>query len=217
MNNIEFTETYINNNQIVIDIETVPDIGVLDKLPEPNIDSRIKDPDKVIKALESARVSQVEKMALNPLTAKIACIGYYNETIQEVDIDSEKNMLDNAWDKIKSLKVISYNGLNFDIPFIFKRGIINGCDWATIPNMKQYTDKFKSASKHIDLMNEWCAYGQFEKLDNLASFLLNDKKVEFDYREIPQLLESEEGKQKLKEYCLQDCALTWKLAKKLGF
>ena len=63
--------------QVVLDIETMPNEEVLSLLPEPSIDSRLKDPEKIKLAQESAREKQIEKMALSPLTGKVACIGFY--------------------------------------------------------------------------------------------------------------------------------------------
>ena len=215
METTEYTQTFYKP-QVVIDIETMPNMDVIDLLPEPSIDSRLKDPVKIEEAKKNGRESQIEKMALSPLTGKVACIGFYG-AVHEVRIDDEKAMLDYAHSIILSHQIITYNGKSFDIPFIFKRGIILGCEWATIPNMKKYTDKYKSGDRHIDLMTEFCDYGQWEKLDNLARFLLGSKKVDFDFREIPELLKSDEGKAKLTEYCYQDCKLTWELAQKMGF
>ena len=217
MNTKQYTQVAINNTQLVIDIETMANKSVIDLLPEPSISSVLKDPEKIKLAQEKARQEQIDKMALNPLTGQIACVGVYNDSKQDVYIDSEVNMLDAIYEDMISHQIITYNGLNFDIPYIFKRGIINNCKWASLKTMKQFTDKFKSQSKHIDLMNEWCIYGQYEKLDNLGSFILGQKKIEFDFKEIPGLLKTDDGKEKLKAYCLRDCELTWKLAKRMGF
>jgi DNA polymerase elongation subunit (family B) len=206
-----------NNNQLVIDIETMANPDATPLLPEPSIDSRLKDPVKIAEAKAEAKAKQIEKMALSPLTGKIAAVGLYGEFGGEVLIDDEKSMLDAVYAAIKVSQIITYNGKSFDIPFIFKRGIILGCEWATIPEMKLFTDRYKSGEAHIDLMVEFCNYGEYEKLDNLARFILGSQKVEFDYREIPELLKTDEGKAKITEYCLKDCELTYKLAKRMGF
>lgn len=219
MNTAAYTRQWKNenNNQLVIDIETMPNPDVIYLLPEPKIDARLKDPAKIAEAKAEGRAAQIEKMALSPLTGKIAAIGIVGEFGGECIIDDEKIMLDAAYEAIQSFQIITYNGKSFDIPFIFKRGIILGCTWATIPEMKLYTDRYKSGIAHIDLMVEFCNYGEYEKLDNLARFILGSQKVEFDFRQIPELLKTDEGKAKIKEYCLKDCELTLKLAKRMGF
>jgi DNA polymerase elongation subunit (family B) len=205
-----------NNNQLVIDIETMANPDAIALLPEPSIDSRLKDPAKIAEAKAEAKTKQIEKMALSPLTGKIAAIGLYGELGGEVLIDDEKAMLDAAYAAIKASQIITYNGKDFDIPYIFKRGIILGCEWATIREMKLYTKRYDDMT-HIDLMAEFCNYGEREKLDNLARFILLEGKIEFDFREIPELLKTPEGKAKISEYCLKDCELTYKLAKRMGF
>jgi DNA polymerase elongation subunit (family B) len=217
MDTIEYTKKWHsdNNNQLVIDIETMANLDVIDLLPEPNISSVLKDPVKIEQAIQEAKQKQIEAMALSPLTGKIAAIGLYGEFGGEVIIDDEKTMLDEAYKAFKGKQVITYNGKSFDMPYIYKRGIILGCDWATIPEMKLYTDRYKST--HLDLMTEFCDYGKYEKLDTLARFLLGDNKIDFDFREIPELLKTEDGKNKIREYCLKDCELTYKLAKRMGF
>lgn len=216
MNTQEFTDMMRKDKFLAIDIETMANQEVIDLLEESSIDSRLKDPEKIKEAKEKAREKQIEGMALNPLTGKIACVGVYNNNIQDVFFGDEKDILNHAYNLILNHKIITYNGINFDIPYIFKRGIILGLPWATLSNMKKYSDKYKSAANHIDLMNEWCNWGQFEKLDNLAKFILGDSKVEFDFRDIPNLLKSEEGKEKIREYCLHDCRITWDLAMRMG-
>lgn len=219
MNATNYTQKWKsdNNNQLVIDIETMANPDAIALLPEPSIDARLKDPAKVAEAKAEAKAKQIEKMALSPLTGKIAAVGLYGELGGEVVIADEVTMLNAAYDAIKTSTIITYNGKSFDIPFIFKRGIILGLSWATIPEMKLYTDRYKSGAAHIDLMTEFCNYGEYEKLDNLARFILGSGKIEFDFREIPELLKTEEGKAKISEYCLKDCELTYKLAKRMGF
>lgn len=210
--------TYIYNRpQIVIDIETMADLSIIDKLPEPKISSVLKNPEKIAEAEIEARQKQIEEMALNPLYSKIACVGLYNEFRQEVLIGSEIDILNQLEEVVNKYQIITFGGLNFDIPYIFKRGIINKCKWASLPNLNVFIDRYKGKEKHIDLMFEWCSYGKYESLDNLANFLLNDRKVEFDFKKIPTLLESEKGIAELKNYCITDCRLTWELAEILGF
>jgi len=214
----EYTRLYKDSIQLVVDIETMPNDAVLELLPEPKIDSRLRNPELIALAKSEGREKQVEKMALSPLTGTIACIGLHSEAGQSILFggDNEKAALEMFWQIIQYKQLITFNGKNFDIPFLFKRGIILGCSWATIPVMKEYTERFKSA-KHIDLMAEFCNYGEYESLDTLARFILGDKKAEFDFREIPELMKTPEGQEKISVYCQQDCELTWKLAKRMGY
>lgn len=202
--------------QIVIDIETMPNVEVLHLLPEPKLDARLKDPIKIAEYKESARVAQVEKMALSPLTGKIACIGIKSVDNTEVLIGEEKAILADFFRITRDAQLITYNGKAFDVPFIYKRAIILGFKPLKLEDMKLFTERYK-INNHIDLMTEFCNYGEYEKLDNLARFILGETKAELDYKEIPTLLETPKGVEKLKAYCAQDCELTWKLAERFGY
>lgn len=227
MNTEQYTKEYKAENglkYVVIDIETIPNPDMLKMLPEPAIDSRLKDPAKVAQARIDAKDAQLAKMALSPLTGKVACIGYFDDTngftqMATLDApDSEKTILDNFYEILTTPIVpITYNGKAFDIPFIFKRGIMLGCTWATIPEMKRFTDRYKSGDNHIDVMTEFCSYGEYEKLDNLSRYILGYGKPEFDVTQIAFLMKTPEGCKQVTDYCLADCEITWKLAKKMGF
>lgn len=213
----EYTEQWQidNSNFLVIDIETVPNEEVLPLLGVPKIDSRLKDPIKILEAKREAELKQKDKMPLSALTGKIACVGYHSNLISDCLFnENEKEMLDYTYELIRKHTIITYNGKNFDIPFIFKRGIINRCTWATIPEMKIYSDRY--SKKHIDIMVEFCNWGEYEKMDELAKFILGTQKEEIDYKKMPELMLSEAGRAVIGSYCLKDCKITWELAIRMG-
>ena len=103
--------------------------------------------------------------------------------------------------------VVTWNGYGFDIPFIFKRGLkYNLCK---LTDMQFYISK--NNNKVIDLMTLFAGWGKYEKLDNVAKVLLNDKKEEFDVKKISELIKTDSGKEMIRRYCLKDCELTYKL------
>lgn len=206
----------IIRKQLAFDIETMPDMSVVDLLPEIEASKVLKDPEKIKLDLERRKQEQIEKMALNPLFGKIACISIIGENEEHFLIGDEKQIIEDFFKITCDCQLISYNGINFDIPFIYKRAIKNNIPDINLYQLKQFTNKY-DCFKHIDIMNEFCNWGQFEKLDTLSKIYLNESKNDFDIKTIPQLIETEEGKQQLKEYCLQDTRLTWKLAIKFGF
>ena len=201
--------------QLVFDIETYPNLDMLDFLPEVEPSKVLKDPEKILNDIEAKQKKQIEEMALNPLYGKIACISLYNKDIKEVLIGEEKEILKQFFEKTIEYQLISYNGINFDIPFIFKRACVYGM--ATIKQMENYIKKFDDFN-HIDLMQKFCEYGKYEKLNNLTAVFLNgEKKIDFDVKLIPELIETKEGKKQLIEYRLKDAELTYKLAEKFGY
>lgn len=202
-------------NILAVDIETMLNPEMISKLPEVTPDSRLKDEAKIQADIEKKKAEQIEKMALSPLYGKLACIGYYGDEIKEVHLADEKEMIKTLLERIENNVIVSWNGKNFDFEFIIKRGVIHGL--CPLSLLEKYTSKYKSEN-HIDLMEKWCGYGKFAKLDEVASILLDgEHKEEFDVKEIPNLIKTKTGKELIKRYCLQDCALTYKLARKMGY
>jgi len=199
---------------LVIDIETMPDLSKVNMLPEPSVDSRLKDPAKIEEALQTARQKQIEKMALNAETGIIACIGYGNITNSVVSVHDEKQMIKFFFKEALPKTLVTFNGINFDLPFIYKRAMILGVEapYSIERYIKRYSTTF-----HVDLMQIWSGWSSqgFVSLDYLSSLILGKKKVDFDFKQIPELLKSEQGKEKLKEYCLKDVELTTELFNKM--
>lgn len=204
-------------NLISLDIETMPNLEMIEKLPEVTPDTRLKDEAKIQADIEKKKAEQIEKMALNPLYGKIACIGYYGDDIQEVHIDSEENMLKKLSKLMQEDNIfITWNGTGFDWDFIIKRAIILGCDNWNLLLLESI--RSRKNTMFVDLMEKWCGYGKFAKLNEIASILLDGEcKEEFDVKEIPNLIKTKTGKELIKRYCLQDCKLVYDLARKMGY
>ena len=205
-------------NILAIDIETIPNPDMISKLPEVVADSRLKDEEKIKADIEKKKSEQIEKMALSPLYGQIACIGYYGEDLKHVDISSEKSMLDYLMSIIiKNENVLfTWNGTGFDWDFIIKRAIILGCDNWSLTQLESI--RSKKNPMFIDLMEKWCGYGKFAKLNEVASILLDGEcKDDLDVKEIPELIKTTTGKEMIRRYCLQDCKLTYELARKMGY
>lgn len=199
-----------------IDIETYKNPDMVKYLPEVKADVRLKDPEKIKANIEAKKQEQIDRMALSPEFGKIACIGIYGEDRKEVLVGDEKEILKKFKEFLFQCNVtyITFNGKAFDFDFIFKRFVFYSL--RSLSQMKQYTDKYKSQN-HIDIMQEYCKFGEYKSLDLLASIYLGEKKIDFDVKQIPELLKTKEGIEKLKEYCLRDCELTYRLAKKFGY
>lgn len=204
-------------NLISLDIETYPNLDMVEKLPEVVADSRLKDEAKIKADIENKKAEQIEKMALSPLYGKIACIGYYGDNIQEVHIDSEKNMLKKLSQLMQEDNIfVTWNGTAFDWDFIMKRGIIVGIEDLNLKHLEVI--RSKKNPMFIDLMEKWCGYGKFAKLNEVAQVLLNGEcKEDFDVKQIPELIKTTTGKEMIRRYCLQDCKLVYELAKKMGY
>lgn len=201
---------------VAFDIETIPDVTQINNLPEPEVATgNLKDPEKIAAKIAEAKKEQIGRMALSPLTGEIASAAFFSTEKQSV-VFGELEILEKVWQTIMSgYTLVTFNGKSFDVPFVFKRGIIHNLEWATIPNMKKYVDKYR-AVQHIDVMEEWCAFGERIKLGTLSQLLLGQTKLDFDFAETPELLKTEEGREKISEYNMQDAYLTYRLAQRMG-
>lgn len=197
-----------------IDIETIPDLSMIDLLPEVKPDSRLKDPEKIQKDLQDKKDKQIEKMALNPMFAKVVLIGIYGPDFKECLYGDEKHII-SEFRKITNKKMtFTWNGSGFDYDVIGKRGLLHGLN--TLEEVKFYTDK-RNSGFHTDLMEKFCPWGQYEKLDTVAKVYLGEGKEDCDVSNIAEMIKTPEGLEKAKSYCLKDAELTYRLAERFGY
>lgn len=197
-----------------VDIETIPDLSMVDLLPEVKAAKNLKDPAKIEADIKERKAKQIADMAVNPLFAKIICIGLYKPGEEYTLMGDEKEIIDTFWRIIgKSERIVTFNGISFDMDVIIKRGLKHGRRLFQID--KLLLDK--RSGRHIDLMNEFCQWGQYEKLDTLAKVYLGKKKIDVDFNKFPEMLETPEGRNEIAEYCLQDCKLTYELGEFFGY
>lgn len=199
-----------------VDIETIPDLSMLDLLPEVKASKVLKDPEKIEKDLNEKRLKQIEEMSLDPVFAKVICVCLYNPKNKITLLGEEKDIIQKFWSEIGNHgQIFTYNGRGFDIDVLLKRGLRYDIGHF-------YTDCLLYRPKHmggrvVDLMEVFCKYGEYRKLDTLAEVYLGKKKIEIDCKKFPELLKSHEGELQIAEYCMRDAELTWELAKKFGY
>ena len=208
---------------IAIDIETIPNPDTFKFLPEPECtDSRIKDPAKIAAHIEAKRVKQRDGAALDPMTGRVCCwagVADETETVETLEAqtdEAERTLIQSLMSVFggEETRLITFNGIGFDLPFIYKRAIILGVDPGSFdaPPLSAWTKRY-TADRHYDLMKIWDGWqsGTFSKLDTVAGVVLGERKIDIDFATFPALLETKEGRAKIGEYCLMDTRLTYKL------
>ena len=204
---------------IAFDIETIRNSSRLDAMPEPEVKTgNLKDPAKIAEKVAEARAEQIEKMALNPLYGRICAFVAVTEEqtrrccINNDSDEEETRIVEAVFHAISGKRVITYNGNSFDLPFVYRRAVLLGVDPREFgaPTLAEMAARYGN-KYHVDLMNVWCGFGSFEKLDAIAGAILGDHKIEIDFREFPELIRTEDGRKKLLDYCEQDVLLTLKL------
>ena len=190
---------------IALDIETIANPQAVALMPEPEVKTgNLKDPAKIAEKIAEAKRDQVEKAALDPLTARVACCAVVTEKNEHVEIiykpddEHEKELIQKVMQILSAdeLRIVTFNGIGFDLPMIYKRAMILGVDPGNFgaPALTVWTKRY-STDRHFDLMQIWGGWSnEYTKLDTLARIVLGEKKNDFDVTTIAALLETDEGK-----------------------
>ena len=212
---------------VAIDIETIPNTAMIPFLPPPKISKTLKDPAKIEAARIEGKQEQIDKMALDALTARIctfALVGAdkdYVSTIEQITDTAETILIESIMNTIgaEDVRLVTWNGIGFDLPMIYKRAMILGVDPAQFgaPPLSAWTKRYNT-DKHYDLMQIWGGWssGSFAKLDTVAQMILKDKKDDIDVTAIAGMIATPEGRDMVSQYCLQDTRLTWRLFEKFS-
>jgi 3'-5' exonuclease len=150
---------------------------------------------------------------------RICCIGIIKEDEKgiiekAVFSGTEKEILTDFWNAAMGVhRYVGHNVWAFDLPFIFKRSIINGVK--PIPlNFARYRN-----IPIYDTMMEWELWNvmKAQKLDTLAKVLgLPTSKDEMDGSMVAQYFK--DGRiEDIKKYCMKDVELTRKVYYKMTF
>ncbi len=188
-----------------------------------------KDLEKRIEAEEEAK----RYLSLYPLTAKVIAIAllntdtekemvmYEGESDENTLIEekntkykqmSEEEILKNFWlYAAKADKIISFNGRNFDIPFLMIRSAMN-----KIKPSKNFIKNRYDSSSHIDLLEQFTFYGITKKF-NLDFYchafgIESPKSKGITGMEVKELYKAGKVKE-IAVYCGEDVRATYELYK----
>ena len=220
-----------NNRRIVFDIETCsfPFESLSESQQEYLLRYANRENDPEIK--DQRESDAIRYMSLYPFTAKVVAIGiydilkkksyvYYENDKEEEWFNEEKNihykglseveMLKSFWRIIKiTHQVISFNGRNFDVPFLMIRSAIN-----KIKPTKNLIGKRFDANIHVDLLEQFTYYGLTRKF-NLDFYchafgIKSPKSKEISGMEVKNLYEAGRVKD-IAVYCGEDINATYQL------
>ncbi len=181
--------------------------------------------EKNSRSTASGQTSQKSEKSLHEGTSfegtfgRICCIGLIKETDseilqKEVLRGGEKKQLEDFWEISSNVdRFIGHNIWAFDLPFIYKRSIINGVK----PRMLNFA-RYRNTPIY-DTMCEWDLwnFGKTQKLDTLAKVLgLPTSKDEMDGSMVWPYFK--EGRiDEICKYCMKDVELTKKVYYKMTF
>lgn len=138
---------------IVLDIETISDSDLSDELKDyreakVKADSRTKDPEKIAAQIAEKKAELYSKDGLDPNYGKICCIGLCFPPDEPYTlIKTERTILRDLFKDISTkatagepVEVITFNGIAFDIPFIYHRCAMLGIKMPNPIYSSPYTD-----------------------------------------------------------------------------
>ena len=183
--------------RLVLDIETIPITG------------------------EEITAEEAKKLALDALSGRIVCISFIvvdefeAQSAVSIVSDDEAKLLIDFWsilrrENIKSF--VAHNGLSFDLPYIWKRSVINQVNPSIQLDLRRYRSDF--------VYDTMCVWGNWEprgnpSLNALARGLgIGAKSGSGD--QVLQLWR-ESRYREIAEYCLQDCWLTYQCYGRMNF
>lgn len=187
------------------DLETIPNKAMIEFMPEPEVAlGNLKDPEKIKEKIAEAKVKTIDKMALSPLYGRVCSASFYGETTQEYRVipeisdAAEIELINYIFKEIATvdrIKIITWNGINFDFPFVYKRAAMLRVPLPeNCPCLKYWSHKYMS-DVHCDLMQELCNWNIQDKitLDLAGKLFLGEGKTKRDYSTYVSLIESGQG------------------------
>jgi DNA polymerase elongation subunit (family B) len=189
---------------------------MISRLPEPELKlGNVKDPIKIQTKKNEAKQKQIEQMALNPLYGKVCCVCSYGDLELEDCSEDEEALLNDVFQKLIKYdhKIVTWNGIGFDIPFLYKRALLLRIKPQV--TMSFWMKRFV-VQPHCDLMQIWSnwSYSNFLSLNEAGLAILNTAKIDEDVTKFPELMKTQDGRDRIAEYCTSDCTLTWNLYNK---
>jgi predicted PolB exonuclease-like 3'-5' exonuclease len=210
---------------IAFDIETIPNMAMVDCLPEPKIDSRLKDPAKIEAAKIDGKKEQIDDMAKSPLFGRICAFSWFGpessgyKVMREVSEAEEILLVQEALEYFTittttAPAIITWNGHGFDIPFLIKRAILLSVDRPVgFPGLSYFTRRY-SHVPHCDMMQELSGWDKkMCSLDVAARTFLGEKKLDHDFSKFISQIEAGEQDQ-IGAYCMKDSELTYRIYEK---
>jgi len=183
--------------RMVLDIETIPAA------------------DEVLDADEA------KKAALDALSGRIICIGsivldeFKAQSASSIVSDDEPELLREFWSKLRSENVksfVAHNGLSFDLPYIWKRSVINQVKPSFPLDLRRYRSDF--------VYDTMCMWGNWEIRGNVSlNALAGGLGLGAKSGSGEQVLQFwREGQhRRIAEYCLDDCWITYQCYGRMNF
>lgn len=205
-----------------LDIETIPNQSLnednMPKFDPTNVKlGNLKDPIKISEKIKSEKDKWTEvlnkKMSIDPDLCEVVCFGYTfgtDETDRIINMSTEdSSLVENACGIISTAHtsgyiLVSYNGIQFDLPVLQRRAMLLGCKG--IPgSIYQLLTKRYNTNSHFDVMQELAGW-QRDKWKSMDYYLKRfgiGSKGDMDGSKVYESWQAGEY-DKIAEYCVSD-------------
>ena len=217
-------EQYDLNNLLVLDIETVPQYGAFEQVPEHL--QKLWDLKTQSNRKEATAEEFYERAGIWAEFGKIICIsvGIFTKgkntglRVKSFFSDDEKELLIQFSDLLRSqpasLILCAHNGKEFDFPYICRRMLINNIP---IPAQLEMAGKKPWEINHLDTMELW-KFGDFKNYTSLnlltAIFNIPTPKDDIDGSQVGHVYWVENDLKRIATYCQKDVVATAQLIRR---
>ena len=118
---------------IILDVESIGIPDVETYLEPVSAPANYKDPEKIAAYEREERTKQVERAALDVDLGQIICVGLHLPgfgtrvvSTQSMSEAAVLTMLWNEWQSLDSPALVTFGGLNFDVPLLLRRSLYLG-------------------------------------------------------------------------------------------
>ncbi|HEY4323292.1 MAG TPA: 3'-5' exonuclease [Mucilaginibacter sp.] len=217
-------EQYDLHNLMVIDIETVPQYGSFDKVPEHF--QKLWDSKTQYQRKEETPEAFYERAGIWAEFGKIICIsvGIFSNgrqvglRVKSFASHNEKELLEAfsilLTSQPASLILCAHNGKEFDFPYICRRMLVNGMK---IPSQLEISGKKPWEINHLDTMELW-KFGDHKNYTSLsllaAIFNIPTPKDDIDGSMVGRVYWVENQLERISTYCQKDVVATAQLLRR---
>ncbi len=170
---------------------------------------------------EALDADEAKKAALDALAGRIVCIGsivldeFKAQSASSIVSEDEPELLREFWSKLRSENLrsfVAHNGLSFDLPYIWKRSVINQVKPSFPLDLRRYRSDF--------VYDTMCVWGNWETRGNVSlNALAGGLGLGAKSGSGEQVLQLwREGRhRRIAEYCLDDCWITYQCYGRMNF
>jgi 3'-5' exonuclease len=170
---------------------------------------------------EALDANEAKKAALDALSGRIICIGsivldeFKAQFASSIVSDDESKLLSEFWSTLRRENVksfVAHNGLGFDLPYIWKRSVINQVRPSFPLDLRRYRNDF--------VYDTMCVWGNWEMRGNVSlNALAGGLGLGAKSGSGEQVLQFwRDGQHKrIAEYCLDDCWITYQCYGRMNF